>query len=168
MTDEFKRIGSITKPHGLKGALKVYPTTDDESRFDVGNKLFLEYKSETIELTIEKSSKFKNLFILIFDKYHDINEVEQYKGCDLWIKRDDENELGDNEFYIDDLIDMEVVDEEDKPLGKITQVMTTGANDVYVVGKGKDEILIPAIADCILSVSVEDNLMRVHLLEGLV
>lgn len=167
MTDDYKRVGSVTKPHGLKGALKVYPTTDDESRFDVGNTLFLEDKSGLTELTIEKSSKFKNLFILIFDKFHDINEVEGFKGCDLWVKTSDD-ELLDDEYYIDDLIDMEVVDENDISLGKITQVMATGANDVYVVGKGKDEILIPAIADCILSVSVEDNLMKVHLLEGLV
>ena len=76
--------------------------------------------------------------------------------------------LGENENFIADLIDMEVVTDEGKALGTLIDVMETGANDVYVVETSDgEEILLPAIRDCILDVNVEEKRMTVHVLEGL-
>lgn len=162
------RIGAITKTHGLKGGLKVYPTTDDPAKFAAGQACVLDAKSGKIPVTIKSASLFKKVFIVTFEEFSDINEVEVFKGCDLLVARDDDEELGDDEYYVDDLIGMTVTDEDGQELGTLTEVMVTGANDVYVVTGGQGEILIPAIHDCILSVSVEEKAMRVHLLPGLV
>ena len=91
-----------------------------------------------------------------------------YKGKDLLIPREEAVPLGENENFIADLIDMEVVTDEGKALGTLIDVMETGANDVYVVETSEgEEILLPAIRDCILDVNVEEKRMTVHVLEGL-
>ena len=75
--------------------------------------------------------------------------------------------LKENEYFIADLIGLSVIDDEGKKLGALTDVLSTGANDVYVVTEGEREILIPAIRQCILQVNIEEGFMKVHLLEGL-
>ena len=162
------RIGAITKTHGLKGGLKVFPTTDDPAKFSAGQECLIDAKSGRIPVTIRSASMFKKLFIVTFEEYSDINEVEIFKGCDLLVERDGDEALGEDEYYVDDLIGMTVTDEDGQELGTLTEVMVTGANDVYVVQGGSGEILIPAIHDCIRSVSVEEKVMKVHLLPGLV
>lgn len=111
---------------------------------------------------------FKNQVILKFREFHDINEVMHYKGKDLLVTREQAVPLAENENFITDLIDMEVYTDERKRLGILTDVLQTGANDVYVVKteEGK-EILLPAIPSCILRVDVEESKMIVHILEGL-
>ena len=168
MTENYVRIGTVIKTHGLKGGLKVYPTTDTPERYRPGERVFLETKDGPQELTIRTASLFKKIFIVTFEEFSDINEVEAFRGCDLFVGRDDDEALKDDEYYIDDLIGMTVEDEEGAVLGTITEVIVTGANDVYVVRDEKREILIPAIHDCVLSVSVADQRMRIHLLPGLV
>ena len=168
MTEEYLRIGTITKTHGLKGGLKVYPTTDDPDRFSAGQQCVLDTKNGRVPVTIRSASAFKKIFIVIFEEFSDINDVEIFKGCDLLVERDDTEALAEDEYYVDDLIGMTVADEDGYELGTLTEVMVTGANDVYVVKGAEKEILIPAIHDCILSVSVEEQRMQVHLLPGLV
>ena len=111
---------------------------------------------------------FKNQVILKFREFNHINEVEQYKGKDLLITRDQAVPLEENENFITDLIGMEVYTDQEQLLGILRDVLKTGANGVYVVesGEGK-EVLLPAIPSCILDVDVEAARMRVHLLEGL-
>ena len=121
---------------------------------------------KTVE--IENVKFFKNQVILKFKGVDNINEVEQYKGTDLLVSREDAVPLEENENFIADLIDMTVVTDAGEELGILTDVIQTGANDVYVVKtlQGK-EVLLPAIRDCILEVDVEEKRMRVHVLEGL-
>lgn len=103
-----------------------------------------------------------------FREFHDINEVEQYKGKDLLVTRDQAVPLEENENFITDLIDMEVYTDEGERLGSLTDVLQTGANDVYVVRTDeRKEVLLPAIPSCILEVNVEEARMTVHILEGL-
>lgn len=111
---------------------------------------------------------FKNQVILKFQEFQDINEIEKYRGKDLLIDREQAVPLAENENFIVDLIDMDVYDEEEKRLGTLTDVLQTGANDVYVVetDEGK-EILLPAIPSCILDVDVEAAKMIVRIPEGL-
>lgn len=166
MTDGYVRAGSVIKTHGLKGGLKVYPTTDDPGRFDPGSRVWLDAPDGLMPLTVKSSSPFKNIYILTFEEFDDINQVEGFRGLDILVEREDEA-LGDGQFYIGDLIGITVEDEEGKRLGTLSEVIVTKANDVYVVKTDEGELLIPAIPDCILEVSPEDELMRVHLLPGL-
>lgn len=162
------RVGVIVSTHGLKGEVKVYPTTDEPERFQWLKHVILDTGKEHLELTITHVKYFKNQVILKFKEFNDINEVEKYKKCDLLVTREQALPLEENENFIVDLIGMQAITDEGEVLGTLTDVLQTGANDVYVVETAqKKEILLPAIPSCILDVNVEEAVMKVHVLEGL-
>ncbi len=166
--EPYLRVGVISSTHGLKGEVKVYPTTDDPERFLDLDQVYLDIGGEYKTLGLEHVKFFKNQVILKFREFHDISEVEKYKGRDLLIAREQAVPLEENENYIADLIDMKVWTDQGRYLGVLTDVLETGANDVYAVEtEEKKELLIPAIPACILEVNVEEKKMTVHLLEGL-
>lgn len=166
--EPYLRVGVISSTHGLKGEVKIFPTTDDPGRFRGLEHVLLDTGKEKRLLTITQVKYFKNQVILKFKEFNDINEIERYRGCDLYVSREDAVPLEENENFIVDLMGMQVETEDGKILGRLTDVLQTGANDVYIVEspEGK-EILLPAIPDCILKVDVESQKMCVHLLEGL-
>lgn len=166
--EQFLRVGVISSTHGIRGEVKVYPTTDDPERFLDLDEVILDTGREHKILEIEGVKFFKNQVILKFKGYDSINDIEKYLKKDLLVDREHAVELGENENFIADLIDMEVVTDEGKVLGTLTDVIETGANDVYAVKtpEGK-EILLPAIRDCILDVNVDEKRMTVHVMEGL-
>lgn len=166
--EQFLRVGVISSTHGICGEVKVYPTTDDPERFLELDEVILDTGREHKILEIEGVKFFKNQVILKFKGYDNINDIEKYLKKDLLVDREHAVELGENENFIADLIDMEVVTDEGKVLGTLTDVIETGANDVYAVKtpEGK-EILLPAIRDCILDVDVDEKRMTVHVMEGL-
>lgn len=166
--EQFLRVGVISSTHGICGEVKVYPTTDDPERFLDLDEVILDTGREHKILEIEGVKFFKNQVILKFKGYDNINDIEKYLKKDLLVDREHAVELGENENFIADLIDMEVVTDEGKVLGTLTDVIETGANDVYAVKtpEGK-EILLPAIRDCILDVNVDEKRMTVHVMEGL-
>lgn len=162
------RVGVIVKTHGIRGEVKVYPTTDSPERFDDIETVKLRQGKRVNELRIEKVRYQKNLVLVKFKGIDDINDVEQYKGAELWIDREDGAELSEGEYYIADIIGIDVVTEDGTKLGAVKDVLETGANDVYIVGRqGGRDLLIPAIKECILNVDIEENVMTVHLLDGL-
>ena len=162
------QIGIITATHGLKGEVKVYPTTDDPGRFRRLKKVILDNGKVSVDLEIESVKYFKQFVILKFKGLDDIEQVEKYRKASLYVTRDNAVRLKKDEFFIADLIDMKVVNEDGSPLGTLRDVITTGANDVYEVALDEGgTVLIPAIKECILDVDVENAVMRVHLLEGL-
>ena len=166
--EQFLRVGVISSTHGIRGEVKVYPTTDDPERFLDLDEVILDTGREHKILEIEGVKFFKNQVILKFKGYDNINDIEKYLKKDLLVDREHAVELGENENFIADLIDMEVVTDEGKVLGTLTDVIETGANDVYAVKtpEGK-EILLPAIRDCIRDVNVDEKRMTVHVMEGL-
>ena len=166
--EPYLRVGVISSTHGLKGEVKVFPTTDDPERFRKLKTVFLDTGKDYQLLTITGVRFFKNQVILKFKEFQDINEVERYRGRDLLIKREQAVPLGENENFIVDLIDLEVFDDTEQRLGILTDVLQTGAHDAYVVEteEGK-EILLPAIPSCILEVDLENGRMLVHVPEGL-
>jgi 16S rRNA processing protein RimM len=166
--EQFLRVGVISSTHGVHGEVKVFPTTDDPTRFRDLKQVILDTGKEHKELTITGVKFFKNQVILKFKGYDNINDIEPYKGMDLLIDRADAVPLAENENFIVDLIDMTVITDTGETLGTLVDVMQTGANDVYVVETPqKKEVLLPAIPDCILEVDVEAKKMQVHILEGL-
>lgn len=166
--EQYLRVGVISSTHGLKGEVKVFPTTDDPERFRKLKKVYLDTGKDYMPLKVTGVKFFKNQVILKFQEFQDINEIEKYRGKDLLIDREQAVPLAENENFIVDLIDMDVYDEEEKRLGTLMDVLQTGANDVYVVetDEGK-EILLPAIPSCILDVDVEAAKMIVRIPEGL-
>lgn len=166
--EDLLKVGVITTTHGVRGEVKVYPTTDPE-RFPELDYVLLDTGREKRKLEIEKVRFFKNLVILKFKGIDNINDIEMYKGRDLWIPREEAQELGEDEYYVADLIGMDVLLENGEKFGVLRDVMETGANDVYIVDRvDGEEILLPAIHDCVLDVDVEKNTMTVHLMKGLV
>lgn len=166
--EELLQVGAITSTHGIKGEVKVFPTTDDKERYTYLKNVILDTGKELLELKITSVKFFKQFVIVKFKGINSINDVEQYKGKNLYVTRDNAVELEEDEYFIADLIGLTVITDEDKELGELTDVLKTGANDVYEVtmSDGK-EVLIPAIADCILDVNIEEGIMKVHMLEGL-
>lgn len=162
------RVGVISSAHGVRGEVKVFPTTDDVNRFKKLKEVILDTGKEQKTLEIEHVKFFKNMAILKFKGYDNINDIEMYKGKDLLVTRDHAMKLGPNENYIVDLIGLQVVTDEGEPVGELTDVLLTGANDVYAVTtpEGK-EILFPAIPSCVLDVNLETSTVTVHILDGL-
>ena len=166
--EELLKVGSITSTHGLRGEVKVYPTTDPE-RFAYLEHCVIKTKQGEVELAVQGIRSFKNLFILKFKDLDRIEDVEKYKGLDLWVRRDQAQELEEDEYYIADLIGMDVRLEDGTPFGILKDVLETGANDVYLVQRQDgSEVLLPAIQECIRQVDVEGNVMTIHLMKGLV
>ena len=153
------RVGVITSAHGVRGEVKVFPTTDDNSRFKTLKHVLMDTGKEKIPLEIEHVKFFKNMVILKFKGFDNKNDVEMWRQRDLLITRDQAVELAPDENFIAD---------EGVVLGTLTDVLQTGANDVYCVKmeNGK-ELLLPAIKDCILNVDLEKQEMLVHVLDGL-
>ena len=165
--EQMLRVGVITSTHGVRGEVKEFPTTDDAKRFKTLKKVILDGR-EPLELSIEQVKFFKNMVILKFKGYDNINDVETWRQRDLLITRDQAVELKEDEYFITDLIGLTVVNEEEAVLGRVKDVLETGANDVYVVElTGGKELLLPAIKDCILNVDLEGGRMKVHVLDGL-
>lgn len=166
--EDLLQIGVITTTHGVRGEVKVLPTTDDPMRFKKLKQVILDTGKEQIELEVAGARFFKNLVILKFKGIDNINDVEQYRQKSLYVTRENAVPLGENEYFIADLIGLKVVSDEGEELGELSDVLQTGANDVYVVSKeNTPDLLIPAIRDCIKQVDIESGTMQVHLLAGL-
>ncbi len=167
--EQYLQVGIISSTHGVHGEVKVFPTTDDVNRFKKLKEALLRLPSgEQLPLKIVSVKFFKQFAILKFEGYDSINDIEKYRGLSLYVSRENAVRLAKDEYYIADLIGMRVVDEEGQELGELTDVMETGANDVYVIAMPDgSELLLPAISQCILHVDVEEGFMRVHVLEGL-
>lgn len=168
---EYLRVGVITTTHGVHGEVKVYPTTDDAKRFEdlISKSILFDIKGELTPFTLEGVKYFKNLVILKFEEINDCDLASKYRQTDIYIHREDGLALEEGEYYIADLIGCDVITDKDEKLGKVKDVLQTGANDVYVVNSSKyGEVLIPVIKDCILDVNIYDGVIKVHLLDGLI
>ena len=167
--DNYLRVGVIATTHGVRGEVKVFPTTDDPGRYKQLKSVLMDTGKEMLSLEIEGVKFFKQMVILKFKGIDNINDIEKYRGKDLLISREDAVPLEDGEYFIFDLIGSSVCTEDGKELGLLAEILTTAANDVYVVktSSGK-EILIPSIPECILDVDVDNKKIMVHLLDGLI
>ena len=162
------RVGVITTTHGIRGEVKVFPTTDDPQRFKKLKKVILDTGKEQLDLEIASVKFFKNLVILKFKEFDNINDVEKYKNADLLVTREHAVKLKPGEYFIADLIGLNGISDEGEDLGKLTDVIQTGANDVYVFSKaGEADLLVPKIPDCVKEIDLEKGTVLVHLLPGL-
>lgn len=166
--EEMLRVGVITSTHGIKGEVKVFPTTDNPEQFKKWKKVTVDAGRDKAELEIGGVKYFKQYVILKFKGIDDINDVLKYVKKELLVSRKELAPCGENENFICDLIGLTVVTDEGEELGILEDVLQTAANDVYQVKmKNEKELLIPAIRQCILNVDLETQKMTVHLLDGL-
>lgn len=167
--EDLLQVGAITQTHGIRGEVKVFPLTDDVGRFKKGISLILDLGRSRLDLEVETVKFFKQFVILKFKGYDSINEIEKFVKKNLYVTRENAVKLKKDEYFIADLIDMQVELEDGTAFGVLTDVMQTGANDVYCIRTEEHgEVLIPAIKDCILDVDVEAGKMKIHLLDGLI
>ena len=167
--EQLLQVGVISSTHGVRGEVKVFPTTDDVRRFKKLKKVILDTGKEQLPLEVEQVKFFKQFAILKFKGIDNINDIEKYKGKSLLVDRENAVRLRKNEYFIADMIGMKVFTEDGKEFGILKDVIETGANDVYTIETEEHgEVLVPAIKQCILDVDVENAKMTIHLLEGLV
>lgn len=151
------KIGKIVNTFGIKGELKVFPYVD---YIDQLSKIYIDNK----EYTLSKSRNQKNVVIIKLKGIDDINLVENYKNKEIEIDKNDLPKLEEGEYYIEDLIGLDVYTDEGKFLGKLDDIFNTGANDIYQV----NDILLPAIPDVIKEIDIDNKKIIVHILKGLI
>ena len=167
--EEYFEIGQIVNTSGLKGEIKVKPFTDDITRFELLDTIYISIKKELKEFVIQKVRYSKNMVFLKIEGIDTVEEAEKYRNLYLKIHRSNAADLEENSYYIADIIGCKVFTEQNEELGRIEDIFPTGSNDVYVV-KSEDgkQILLPAIKDVIKKVDVKTKTIIIHLLEGLV
>jgi 16S rRNA processing protein RimM len=169
MTESFQ-VGVIASTHGLAGEVNVFPTTQDPDRFKKLKKVTLHtQKGEEILLDVVSARFFKKFVIVKFKQFNNINEVEKFRGCELTIDRKDAIKLEKGEYYCADLIGLTIVDEEGAELGTLTEILQTGANDVYemTLKDSEEKIYIPAIKDCVKEIDIDAGKITIHVMPGL-
>jgi 16S rRNA processing protein RimM len=164
-------VGKIVNTHGLQGEIRVISSTDfAENRFKLGNTLFLfmDENKAPIELKIASHRTHKNFELLTFEGYQNINQVEKFKGGVLKIAESQLTPLDENEFYFHEIIGCVVFTVDGEEIGKIREILTPGANDVWVIkGKGGKEILIPYIEQVVKEIDIKNKKILIEPLEGL-
>jgi len=168
--EDYFRIGVITTTHGLKGQVKVYPTTDDPEKFETLKTCYLKgAKGEMKPLTITGCSYFKGLVILGFEEIQTIDDAIPLRQKELYCDRENAVPLEEGEYYLADIIGCEVFDEDGNKLGVMEDYLETAAQDVYKIRRdnGK-EFLVPAVDAFIKEVDVAGGRMVIHVIPGMI
>lgn len=159
-------VGKIINSHGVNGSVKIYPYTDDVKRFSNLNYLFL--GEEKLKLKIEKVFYQKNLVIVKFSEFGNINEILKFKEEFIYIKNEDRIELPENSYFISDLIGCLVVDTLNNELGVLTDVLTYSVHDIYVVKDLEgNNFYVPVVKEFVKNVDVTNRQITIDPIEGM-
>ena len=165
------KVGKIVNTHSLRGEVKFIASTDfEEERFKKGSKLLITRGKQVIEeVVVESYRSHKNSLLVKFEGIDSINEAEKFKNLQLKVDSENISELEENEFYFHEIIGCRVFDENNMLLGEVVEILTPGANDVWVIkGENGKEILIPYIADVVKNVDVQNKKIDIEIMEGLI
>lgn len=165
------KVGKIVNTHSLKGEVKVISSTDfEEERFKKGSKLLITRGNQLIrEVVVQSYRNHKNFLLVKFEGIDSVEEAEKLKNLQIKIDSDEVGELEENEFYFHQIIGCEVFDENDRNLGEIIDILTPGANDVWVIkGEEGKEILIPYIEDVVKQIDITNKKVNIEVMEGLI
>lgn len=171
MTQWFK-VGKVVNTHGIKGEVRVIASTDfSDERFQIGSHLYWANSlndKDRVELIVHGHRKHKQFDLLTFEGYENVNDVEKFKGGLLLITEEQQTELAENEYYYHQIIGSLVETEQGEQIGEVKEILSPGANDVWVVKrKNKSDLLLPYIEDVVKKVDVENKVITVHLIAGL-
>ena len=160
MIRPYLRIGLIVRPHGVKGAVKLDPATDDTARFKGLTSAFLELHGQYVPVRLSVVSAQPSSVIVHIEGCDTPEDAQKLRNVFLCVSRENAVALEEKTWFVTDLIGMEVVDTEGRHYGKITDVYETGANDVYEIEKGA--LMIPALKKLIVSADIQTGVMTVE------
>lgn len=165
-------VGKVVNTHGVRGEVRVISSTDfADERFALGSTLYLEHENfkDKVKLKVTSHRQHKNFDLLTFENYPNINDVIVFKGGFLQVPEDQLSDLEDEEYYYHEIIGCTVFTEEGDELGKIREILATGANDVWIVQRknGGKDLLIPYIEQVVKQVNIDEKRVVIHLMEGL-
>lgn len=165
----YYEVGKIINTHGIKGELKIISKTDfPEDRFKPGNILYIRDNGKINSYEIKSHRTHKQFEMITFKGLENINLVENLKGKTLEISEEQQESLSDGNYYYHQIIGLDVFSEDNNYIGVIKEIMSPGANDVWVVKrKGSSDLLLPAIKDVIKKIDLEQNKVIIELLDGL-
>ncbi|RSL31253.1 ribosome maturation factor RimM [Salibacterium salarium] len=170
---EWYNVGKVVNTHGVRGEIRVIPTTDfEEERFVKGEDIYLyraDTDSERHQVTIENVRYHKQFTLLTFSEISSLDEAEKWKNSLLQIPETKLQELDEGEYYYHEIIGCMVYSEEGDALGPVREILSPGANDVWVVEpyEGKNDILVPYIDDVVKKVDINNKTIVIHVMEGL-
>jgi len=170
MAEKWFQVGKIVNTHGIRGEVRVVSVTDfPDERYKRGNRLYIFQKDkEPVEVIVKSHRIHKNFDLLSFEGYDSINEVEPFKGSDIKVPESQLGSLDGGEYYFHEIIGCSVYTEDGDELGIINEILTPGANDVWVVKrKGKKDLLIPYIEDVVKHIDVKEKRVIIFPMEGL-
>ncbi|MBG9817045.1 ribosome maturation factor RimM [Bacillus safensis] len=169
---EWLNVGKIVNTHGVRGEVRVVSKTDfPEERYKKGSVLYIfkQGQSEPLKVTVASHRQHKQFDLLTFEEINSLNEAEHLKESILKVEKENLGSLDEGEFYFHQIIGCEVYDEEDKLIGQIKEILTPGANDVWVIGrKGKKDALIPYIPSVVKNIDISSKTVHIEVLEGLI
>lgn len=167
MDEEFIAIGKILNTQGNRGAVRILPLTDFPERFKKLSRVNVFIKGARLEMNVEEAACRQKYIIIKFKEITDMNAAEGLKGGILKITRQELFPLPEGSYYIFEIVGLDVYDSGGERLGKITEVLQTGANDVYIVETGGKPLLIPALKQVVKEIDLPGRRMVVDLPEGL-
>lgn len=167
----FLLLGQVLRPHGVRGELRINVLTSYPERITPGMEVYLgsdpEDSDRAVRYVVEGARTHLQYLILHLEGVTDRNEADLLREQYVMVRLEDAVPLEEDEFYLFQALGLAVYTEDGEHLGEVTEVLETGANDVYVVHGERGEILLPAIDDCVLDVDIEAGKMTVRLIEGL-
>ncbi|MEH7802810.1 MULTISPECIES: ribosome maturation factor RimM [Bacillus] len=172
MEQEWLNVGKIVNTHGVRGEVRVVSKTDfPEERYKKGSVLYIfkQGQGEPLKATVASHRQHKQFDLLTFEEISSLNEAELLKESILKVEKEHLVSLDEGEFYFHQIIGCEVYDEEDQLVGQIKEILTPGANDVWVVGrKGKKDALIPYIPSVVKKIDISSKTIHIEVMEGLI
>ena len=160
MTEHF-RIAQILRPHGIKGEVKVYPLTDDLSRFKRLKEAYIERSGQYEPITVDGAKYVSDAVVLHIAGMTVPEDAEKLRGLYLCVDRDHAVKLPEGSYFISDIIGCSVISTDGTDLGRVTDVLETNANDVYVI-EGERRLMVPALKKLLADVDVENKLIKLH------
>ncbi len=167
----FLLLGQVLRPHGVRGELRINVLTSYPERIVPGTEVYLgsnpDDAASAVRYVVKGARTHHQYLILQLEGINDRNEADFLREQFVMVRLEDAVPLEEDEFYLFQALGLKVYTEEGEHLGEVTEVLETGANDVYVVQGERGEILLPAIDECVLDVDIEAGKMTVRLIEGL-
>jgi 16S rRNA processing protein RimM len=168
MEDSLLWVGRLVKTQGIKGEVRVFSPGREALAQSRGKAVYLEDPAGTRKaFTVAASRPLRELTVLAFHEVQSIEEAQKLIGCSVYVNKADLNPLPPDEFYWYQLRGIRVETEDGKFLGILEEVIPTGSNDVFVVRKEEKEILLPATEEVVARVNLQEKVMVIHPLEGL-
>ena len=162
------KVGKIVNTHGIRGEVRIVPTTDfPAERFKKNQSLVIRAQQGNVTVQIATARQHKQFMLVSFVDMANINDVEQYKECEIFVTDELQQGLPDNEYYYHEIIGLNVIDNAtNENLGQVSEIMPLPANDVWVVrARGKEDLFLPFIADVVTDIDLDDGTAKVNLLE---